>query len=151
MDESGTLAPGRGDVTSKAEFLLHRGNMLLRGARVLVVEADAHARLALMRPLIREGAHVDGVSTGREAFMLAHRRPFDIVITGLGLPDTSGEVLVRAIRAVSGQTCIVVVTGASDALSTRMRAVGADRIFSNPTDWHSVLAYLRNRELTRAA
>ena len=140
-----------GDVTSKAEFLRYRGNMLLRGARVLVVEAEAHARLALMRPLIREGADVDGVSTGREAFMLARRRPFDIVITGLGLPDTSGEVLVRAIRAVSGQTCVVIVTGASDARSTGARAVGADRIFSTSTDWQSVLAYLRNRELTRAA
>ena len=125
--------------------------MLMRGARVLVVEAEAHARLALMRPLIREGADVDGVSTGREAFMLARRRPFDIVITGLGLPDTSADVLVRAIRAVSGQTCIVIVTGASDARSTGARDVGADRIFSKPTDWRAVLAYLRNRELTRAA
>jgi DNA-binding response OmpR family regulator len=125
--------------------------MLLSGARVLVVDAEARALLSLMRPLMREGAHVDGVSTGREAFMLARRRPFDVVITGLGLPDTSGDVLVRAIRAVSGQTCIVVVTGASEALSTRARDVGADRIFSKPTDWRSVLAYLRNRELTRAA
>jgi len=125
--------------------------MLLRGARVLVVEAEAHALLSLMRPLIREGAHVDGVSTGREAFMLARRRPFDIVITGLGLPDTSADVLVRAIRAVSGQTCIVIVTGASEALPIRARDVGADQVFSTPTDWGSVLAYLRNRELTRAA
>jgi len=83
--------------------------------------------------------------------MLARRRPFDIVITGLGLPDTSADVLVRAIRAVSGQTCIVIVTGASEALPIRARDVGADRVFSTPTDWGSVLAYLRNRELTRAA
>ena len=38
---------------------------------------------------------------GREAFMLCRRRHFDVVVTNLGLPDTSGNVLIRAIRAVS--------------------------------------------------
>lgn len=125
--------------------------MLLKGARVLVIEAETHARLSLMRALIREGAHVDGVSTGREAFMLCRRRPFDVVVTGLELPDTSSDVLVRAIRAVSIQAPIVIMTGASERLLTTARDIGADRIFSKPTDGGSVLAYLRNRELRRAA
>jgi DNA-binding response OmpR family regulator len=125
--------------------------MLLRGARALVIASDSHARVSVMRALMREGAHVDGVSTGREAFMLCRRRPFDIVITDLELPDTAADVLVRAIRAVSSQAPIVIVTGASERLLTRARGIGADRIFSQPTDEGSVLAYLRNRGLARAA
>ena len=125
--------------------------MLLKGAGALVVEVEVHARLSMMRALIREGAHVDGVASGREAFMLCRRRPFDVIIIALGLPDTSGDVLVRALRAVSNQTCLVVVTGASEPLLTKARAAGADRVFSRPTALGSVLDYLRNRELTRAA
>src|SRR5687767_14598552 len=125
--------------------------MLLKGARVLVVDAQAHARWSVMRALIRDGAHVDGVANGREAFMLCRRRPFDVVIIDLGLPDTEGDVLVRAIRAVSSPTCLVLVTGTSEQLGAKAREAGADRIFSRPTDWGLVLAYLRSRELTRAA
>ena len=118
---------------------------------MLVVDAQAHARWSAMRALIRDGAHVDGVANGREAFMLCRRRPFDVVIIDLGLPDTAGDVLVRAIRAVSSPTCLVVVTGTSEPLGAKARQAGADRIFSSPTDWGSILTYLRSRELTRAA
>ena len=124
--------------------------MLLRGATVLVTHAEPRALLSLMRPLIQAGAHVDGASTGREAFMLCRRRPFDVVIVDCGLPDTSADVLVRAIRAVSGQTCVV-ATGASGPLSIKARDMGADQIFPKPTDWRAVLAYLRDREVRRAA
>jgi DNA-binding response OmpR family regulator len=103
-----------------------------------------------MGPLMREGAQVDGVSNGREALMLCRRRPFDVVVIGLELPDTSGDVLIRAVRAVSSPACIV-VTGATEPLSTRARRLGADRIFSKAADWRAVVAYLRDRELTRAA
>src|SRR6267142_1503144 len=105
--------------------------MLLSGARVLVTHPEPRALLGLMRPLIREGAHVDGASTGREAFMLCRRRPAD--------------VLIRAIRAVNGPAHIVVATGADGpALSTRAHDIGADQLFSKPTDGRALVAYLRD-------
>lgn len=126
--------------------------MLLRGARVLVTHPEPRALLSLMRPLIREGAHVDGASTGREAFMLCRRRPFDVVIVDLGLPDTSAAVLIRAIRAVNGPAGIVVATGAAGpALSILAHGIGADHLFSKPTDGRALVAYLGNRALSRAA
>jgi DNA-binding response OmpR family regulator len=125
--------------------------MLLRGARVLVVEAERRALWSVMGPLIQEGAHVDGATSGREAFMLSRRRPFDVVITALELPDTSADVLLRAVRAVSSPAPVVVVTGADQRQSGRAREVGADRFFATPTDGRAVVAYLQNRELARAA
>ena len=125
--------------------------MKLRGASVLVVEKDPHARLVQMRQLMRLGAHVDGVASGREAFMLCRQRPFDVVITDLRLPDTSGDVLIRAIRAVSSETCLVVMTDEGEPFLSRAREAGADHIFSKSTDWPRVLAYLRTRALPRAA
>ncbi len=125
--------------------------MILQGAGVLVIDRDPHARFAQMRLLMGVGAHVDGVASGREAFMLCRQRPFDLVITDLRLPDTSGDALIRAIRAVSSQTCIVVITDESEPLLGRAREAGVDSIFSKSTGWPRVLAYLRNRDLTRAA
>jgi DNA-binding response OmpR family regulator len=118
--------------------------MALKGASVLVVDDEPHTLLATMRLLMREAAHVDGVASGREAFMLCRKRHFDIIVTVLRLPDTSGDVLIRAIRAVSSQTRIVVITGQREPLLTRAREAGADMIFSKPTEWPRVLAYLRN-------
>jgi DNA-binding response OmpR family regulator len=125
--------------------------MMLQGSSVLVIEREPHTLVSLMRLLMCAGAHVDGVASGREAFMLCRRRHFDVVITDLRLPDTPGDVLIRAIRAVSSHTCIVVITDESEPLLSRAREAGADSIFSRSTEWPRVLAYLRDRDLTRAA
>jgi two-component system, NtrC family, response regulator PilR len=125
--------------------------MMRQGSSVLVIEREPHTLVALMRLLMRGGAHVDGVASGREAFMLCRQRHFDVVITDLRLPDTSGDVLIRAIRAVSSHTCIVVITDESEPLLSKAREAGADSIFSKSTEWPRILAYLRDRDLTRAA
>jgi len=125
--------------------------MVLPGASVLVIEAEPHAGLGLMQLLMREGAHVDGVASGREAFMLCRGRHFDVVVTDLALPDTPGHVLIRAIRAVSSHTCVIAMTADREPLPTGTRAAGADVVFSKSTEWRQVLAYLRNRDLARAA
>ena len=118
---------------------------------MLVIEEEPHTRFVQMRPLMDAGAHVDGVASGREAFLLCRQRHFDVVITDLRLPDTRGEVLIRAIRAVSGDTCIVALTDESEPSRSRARAAGVDGIFSKSTAWTRVLAYLQNREGALAA
>ncbi len=125
--------------------------MVLRGAGVLVVEEDPHTRFVQMRLLMRAGAHVDGVANGREAFILCRQRHFDVVITDLRLPDTAGDVLIRAIRAVSSHTCILALTDESEPILRKAREAGVDAVFSKSTDWAPVLAYLRSREGALAA
>ena len=138
-------------MTLRAAILLHYRDMVLRGASALVIAEDPHTRFVQMRRLMDAGAHVDGVACGREAFLLCRRRHFDVVITDLRLPDTTGEVLIRAIRAVSSRTCIVALTDDSEPSLSRARAAGVDSIFSKSTAWARVLAYLQNREDALAA
>jgi DNA-binding NarL/FixJ family response regulator len=83
--------------------------------------------------------------------MLCRQRQFDVVITDLRLPDTSGDVLIRAIRAVSSESCIVVLTDEGEPFLSRAREAGVDRMFSKSTDWPRVLAFLQARELAHAA
>ena len=125
--------------------------MVLRGADVLVIEGDSHTRFVQMRLLMRAGAAVEGVASGREAFLLCRQRHFDAVITSLRLPDTPGDVLIRAIRAVSGDTCIIALADESEPTLRSAREAGADAIFSKSAEWAAVLAYLRQRQLPLAA
>jgi DNA-binding response OmpR family regulator len=125
--------------------------MMLRGAGVLVIEEDPHTRFVQMRVFIRAGAFVDGVASGREAFLLCRQRHVDVVITDLRLPDTTGKVLIRAIRAVNSRTCIVALTADSEPSLRKAREAGVDAVFSKSAGWTPLLAYLRNREDALAA
>src|SRR5688500_20323865 len=98
------MSEGILDAPLRAAILLPFRNLVLRGASVLVIEEDPHTRFVQMRLLMRAGAHVDGVATGREAFLLCRQRHFDVVITDLRLPDTAGDGLIRATRAGSSHT-----------------------------------------------
>lgn len=118
---------------------------------MLVIAEVPHTRFVQMRLLMRAGAHVDGVATGREAFLLCRQRHFDVVITDLRLPDTPGDVLIRAIRAVSSHTCILALTDESEPLLSRAREAGVDAIFPKSTESARVLAYLRSRAGALAA
>lgn len=127
--------------------------MVLQGTSVLVIDDEPDTLLALMALLRVEGAEVDGVATGEDALTLCRklRYHFDIIVSDFGLPDTRGDALVRAIRAVAGRTCIVIITGESEPFLTRARDAGADAVFAKPVEWSGVLSYLRSFDLSRAA
>jgi CheY-like chemotaxis protein len=75
----------------------------LRGIRVLVLEDGADIREVFTILLNAEGADVITAGTGGEAMRLATRHVFDVVLTDLGLPDVSGDVVIRHIIAAARQ------------------------------------------------
>jgi CheY-like chemotaxis protein len=123
--------------------------MGLKGLRILVIE-DAPDVLDVLTLLLRiEGADVEGTGSGHEALTMFHRRHFDVVVSDLGLPDISGDVLIRAIIAAARRPIkVVVITGAAQPALTLALDAGADVIFPKPCQWGSVVTYLD--ELTLA-
>ncbi|HXG05174.1 MAG TPA: response regulator [Candidatus Binatia bacterium] len=116
----------------------------LGGIRVLLVEDADDVRGAFGVLLGLEGAEVAAVRTGREAVDLAARRPFDILLTDLGLPDIPGDRLIREILATGRcRPRIVVVTGYGEPYVGRARAAGADAVFTKPVEWAHLLRELR--------
>ncbi|MGP0064111.1 MAG: PAS domain-containing protein, partial [Isosphaeraceae bacterium] len=66
--------------------------------RVLFVEDHADTARAMARLLERCGYQVDWADCVAEALRLAAERPFDVVVSDLGLPDGSGYELMRILK-----------------------------------------------------
>lgn len=126
--------------------------MGLRGLKILVIE-DAPDVLGVLTMLLRlEGADVAGVSSGQAALTVFRSRHFDVVVSDLGLPDISGDVLIRTlIKAARRPLKIVVITGESQPALTRALEAGAGVVFAKPCQWHSVVTYLDGLGLAPAA
>jgi two-component system CheB/CheR fusion protein len=126
--------------------------MGLNGLQILVIE-DAPDVLDVLTTLLRiEGADVAGAGSGREALTLFRNRHFDVVVSDLGLPDISGDVLIRTIIAAARRPIkVVVITGESQHASTRALEAGAEVVFVKPCHWGGVVTYLDGLRLAPAA
>ena len=89
--------------------------------RILVVEDEPQVRELLERMLAGDGHTVaiaprgeEGVRRFREA--VEGGRPFDLVITDLGMPGLDGREVARRVRALRGEVPILLLTGWGAAL-----------------------------------
>lgn len=91
--------------------------------RLLVIDDDPLLREALLRILETEGHDVtvvDGGQAGIDAFTAAHRegRPFDAVMTDLGMPYVDGRLVAAAVKKLSPRTPVILLTGWGQRLNT---------------------------------
>src|SRR2546426_11987986 len=69
----------------------------LHGIHVLVIE-DSSGTLDMLTALLRlEGAVAVGVANGRDALLALRAHDFDVVMSVLGLPVNTGDVLYRTL------------------------------------------------------
>lgn len=108
--------------------------------RVLLVEDATDIRDVFQMLLEAEGAQVVATGSGIEAARMAEREDFDVLVTDLGLPDISGEMVIRqTVRKARRRPRIVVVTGYDEPFTTRARAAGADVVLTKPVMWSSLV------------
>lgn len=109
--------------------------------RVLLVEDDEPVAQSLRRGLLRYGFEVAWVSTGGAA--LSHTEPYDVVLLDLGLPDTDGLDVCRALRE-RGDVPIIVISARSDETDRVVGLeLGADDYVSKPFGVREVIARIR--------
>ncbi|WP_369248050.1 response regulator transcription factor [Streptomyces sp. R41] len=109
--------------------------------RVLLVEDDEPVAESLRRGLLRYGFEVEWVTTGGAA--LAHEGPCDVVLLDLGLPDTDGLDVCKALRA-RGEIPIIVISARSDETDRVVGLeIGADDYVSKPFGVREVIARIR--------
>ena len=109
--------------------------------RVLLVEDDEPVAQSLRRGLIRYGFEVEWVSTGAAA--LSHAGPYDVVLLDLGLPDTDGLDVCKALRE-RGDVPIIVISARSDETDRVVGLeLGADDYVSKPFGVREVIARIR--------
>lgn len=109
--------------------------------RVLLVEDDEPVAESLRRGLLRYGFEVEWVNTGGAA--LAYGGPYDVVLLDLGLPDTDGLDVCKALRDRS-QVPIIVISARSDETDRVVGLeLGADDYVSKPFGVREVIARIR--------
>ncbi|MFF5982901.1 response regulator transcription factor [Streptomyces olindensis] len=109
--------------------------------RVLLVEDDEPVAESLRRGLKRYGFEVEWVSTGAAA--LEHEGPYDVVLLDLGLPDTDGLDVCKALRE-RGDVPIIVISARSDETDRVVGLeIGADDYVSKPFGVREVIARIR--------
>lgn len=109
--------------------------------RVLLVEDDEPVAESLRRGLLRYGFEVTWVATGGAA--LKHEEPYDVVLLDLGLPDTDGLDVCKALRE-RGDVPIIVISARSDETDRVVGLeLGADDYVSKPFGVREVIARIR--------
>jgi two-component system, chemotaxis family, chemotaxis protein CheY len=101
---------------------------------VLVIEDSEYIRDLIARMLRRSGVQkVVEARSGADGIAVAAANEFDVVICDIGLPDTSGFDVIRAIRARRPSLPCLMLTGHTDKASVlEARSVGAAAYLVKP-------------------
>lgn len=109
-----------------------------RPLNLLVIDDDPLVAQSLLHVLNHEGHTVttaDGGQAGIDAFTAATRqsKPFDVVMTDLGMPYVDGRAVAAAVKALSPRTPVLLLTGWGQRLSTEQTVPEhVDRLLSKP-------------------
>src|SRR4051794_26754256 len=85
--------------------------MTMRPLKILLVEDHADTSTVLSKVLARQGHAVEVATDCASARRCAGAKPFDLLITDVGLPDGSGLDLMRELRAMRDQVRGIVLSG----------------------------------------
>jgi len=118
---------------------------------LLLADDDVAFRSVLGRALANRGFEVRAAATGDEACALAGEDPPELAVVDLRMPGRSGLEVVRHLRALDGQTRVVVLTGyGSIATAVEAMKLGAVNYLAKPADADQVLAALGVAEAAEA-
>jgi CheY-like chemotaxis protein len=103
--------------------------------RILFVDNDEALVFLARRAFSRLGHHIAAFTSPREALREYERHPgdFDVVVTDIEMPDLDGPALVRALRRISKDVKIVMMSGCIRPENvTTARELGVDQLFEKP-------------------
>jgi two-component system response regulator PilR (NtrC family) len=113
--------------------------------KVLVVDDEQSLRDVLSIMLKRAGYAVTSAMDGEEAIELLNREIFDLVITDLRMPKIDGMEVLKAVRSVSPETVVLIITAFATADSAvEAMKQGAYDYLTKPFQVDEVQLIIRN-------
>ena len=110
---------------------------------VLVVEDEEHIRAMLVEALSGAGHIVESATDGPTGLARFQSGEFDVVLTDLSLPESSGLDVARSVKRMRPETPVVLITGWGHLLDPeRLRDSGVDVILGKPFRLERVLSVL---------
>ncbi len=123
-------------------------------ARILVVDDEEIIRESLYYILEKEGHEVEAAKDGLEALQKIEKKPFDIVITDLEMPEVKGIELLEKVQQLTPETFVLIIT-AYASIETAVAALrkGASDYIIKPLEFDDILfrinRLLEHRKLER--
>lgn len=111
--------------------------------RVLVVEDEPQMQKFLGLALANEGYRALEATTGAEGVALVRTHNPDLVLLDLGLPDTDGMEVTKAIRQISAKPIIVISARGQEEDKVKALDVGADDYLTKPFGTSELMARIR--------
>jgi CheY-like chemotaxis protein len=119
--------------------------------RCILIVDDDPVLLKSLRNILENDGHgiqvANGGQAGIDAFAEARRHgvPFDLVFTDLGMPHVDGRTVAAAIKSISPDTPVVLLTGwGNRLLAERDLPEHVDRVLSKPPKLVELRAALRD-------
>lgn len=113
-------------------------------SRVLVVDDEPAIRRFLRTSLTAQGYDIDEAEDGARAFEALNRRPPDILVLDLGLPDIDGLEIIRRLREGGNAVPIIVLSSRADEPGkVEALDLGADDYVTKPFGVDELLARMR--------
>jgi DNA-binding response OmpR family regulator len=115
--------------------------------RILVVDDDFQMREMLGVILERKGYDVKTAPDGKAAMQLQSKKPFDIVITDIIMPEKEGLETISDLRRGYPQLKIIAISGGGrhrpEGYLELARQLGADRVLAKPFGSWEILGAVR--------
>ena len=115
-------------------------------ANILVVDDERSSRVTLTLLLEDEGYRVESCGTAKEAMdLVVAKRPIDVVVCDLKLPDGSGLQVLWALKKIDPEAVFILITDHA-SLETAIEAVneGAFAYHAKPLDTDALNQSVRN-------
>src|SRR5690554_101237 len=113
--------------------------------KILVVDDDVAFCTLLQTFLKKKGFDVTNSFTGKEAFDIIEKNPFDVVITDIRLPDSDGMEILKKAKEKDFSTQVILMTGYTD-IKTAVNAMklGAFDYVGKPINPDELLHTINN-------
>jgi CheY-like chemotaxis protein len=131
------------------------GGIMAEKTKILIVDDDTVLLDLMARRLEKMGYKPDRAQNGDEALPLIEANTYDLVITDIYMPKTTGIDLITMIKGKNPETQIIAITGGA-MIEIALEAIekGADAYMSKPFDHlkifdHTVVRALEYRKLVQ--
>jgi len=84
------------------------------GSKILVVDDDTSFCMMLKTFLQKKGYDVTNAFTANETQEIIKNQKFDVVLTDIRLPDSDGLSILKAVKEISFETQVILMTGYTD-------------------------------------
>jgi DNA-binding response OmpR family regulator len=120
-------------------------------ARILVIDDEYVIRTFLSEILGYSGYVTDTAASAQEGLSLFEKNSYDLVISDLGLPESSGWEIAKKIKSRTPHIPFILLSGwGIGAEDARLRECGIDRLVSKPFQMDEMIEVV-NKILIRGA